>query len=124
MNEFAKGLADMLAEMNEREEERRERWRAEQTKKPGVNDTITLTRLDFRDAVGRGFSVDGSNTADGVISKIGRLVGIRALIGKDNLINLNGLFADLIEEYLFGPVDGEPSPYRITEDNGTEKDGE
>lgn len=124
MNEFAKGLADMLAEMNETEEERRERWRAEQMKKPGVNDTITLTRLDFRDAVGKGVSVDGSNTEDGVISKIGRLVGIRALIGKDNLINLNGLFADLIEEYLFGPVDGEPSPYRVTEDNATKKDGE
>lgn len=116
--EFAKMLMDALKgkEVSEAERAANER---------GIEDTVKLNRREFREVFGKMAGIEASNTnKEHTEIKIGRLCVLENILGHDKFGYLMSTLGTLFEEYLFGRPGGEPSPYRVTEDNVTKKDGE
>lgn len=116
--EFAKMLMDALKDPAKIEAERAANER-------GSKDTVKLNRLEFREVFGKMAGIESSNTnREHTEIKIGRLRVLENILGHDKFGDLMSTIGTLCEEYLFGRPGGEPSEYRIAEDNVTKKDGE
>jgi len=116
--EFAEMLMAALKDPAKSEAERAANER-------GSKDTVKLTRLEFRQLFGKMAGIEASNTnKEHTEIKIGRLCVLENILGHDKFGNLMSTIGTIFEEYLFGLPGGEPSEYRVTEDNVTKKDGE
>ena len=116
--EFAKMLMDALKGTAESEAEIA-------TSRRGSEDTVKLNRQEFRKVFGKMAGIESSNTnKEHTEIKVGRLCVLENILGQDKFGDLMQTLGTLFEEYLFGLPGGEPSEYRITEDNVTKKDGE
>lgn len=108
--EFAKMLMDALKgiEVSEAERAANERRR---------EDTVKLNRMEFREVFRKMASIEASNTnEDHSETRIGRLCTLGILIGPGKYSGLMSMVGAILEEYLFGLPDGEPSEYRVKED--------
>lgn len=91
----------------------------------GREDTVQLNRIQYRELFGKMAGIEASNTnKEHTEIKIGRLCVLENILGHDKFGELMQTIGVLFEEYLFGLPGGEPSKYRVTEDNVTKKDGE
>lgn len=116
--EFAEMLMKALKDTAKSEAERAANER-------GSKDTVKLNRLEFREVFGKMAGIESSNTnKEHTEIKIGRLCVLENILGHEKFGDLMSTIGTIFEEYLFGRPGGEPSLYRITEDNDTEKDGE
>ena len=91
----------------------------------GREDTVKLNRGQYRKLFGKMAGIEASNTdKEHTEIRLGRLVVLENLLGRDKFGDLMNTLGTLFEEYLFGLPGGEPSEYRVTEDNVSKKDGE
>lgn len=91
----------------------------------GREDTVKLNRIQYRELFGKMAGIEASNTnKEHTEIKIGRLCVLESLLGHDKYGDLMATLGTLFEEYLFGLPGGEPSEYRVTQDNVSKKDGE
>lgn len=91
----------------------------------GTKDTVKLNRDQFRKMFGKMAGIEASDTdKDHTTVKIGRLCVLENLLGREKYVGFMNTLGFLLEEHLFGIPGGEPSEYRVTEDNVTKKDGE
>lgn len=116
--DFAKMLRD-LENMARRMEEENDPYAR------GREDTVKLNRGQYRKLFGKMAGIEASNTNKGHTEiRLGRLVVLENLLGHDKFGDLMATLGTLFEEYLFGLPGGEPSEYRVTEDNVSKIDGE
>lgn len=91
----------------------------------GATDTAKLSREQYRSLFGKMAGIESSTTnREHNKFQIGRLTVLEHILGSDSFGDLMQTLGLIFEEYLFGLPGGEPSEYRITEDNVTKKDGE
>lgn len=115
-------MKQMMDEKGMSAEEKWQKNYERNLERPGGRDTVTLNRAQFRLACGRGFSVDGSNyDPEKKVPSYGRLNILLVILGEEKSKEINSFFAQLIEDYIFGPEGGEKSPYRVEKREGEEK---